>query len=344
MSHRPALSNRRSAMPILGRLIIVLPVLLLVNFSRGAAQPEYTPASSIQVNETLYATADSYLSQVAPTRKLRRRDRSPDRPFRKRLRLPDHHPVRPVLHPDRRHDQLSHVADVHADQRAATEPASAESAYQVWPHRNMGGVSNLWSETGVNWNNQPATYAADDAASTVSTSDGWNNIGVTTTVRQWIENGASRNGLTLKGDGKSAWWTIFWSKEVTAAYRPRLVINYTPARNRHSHRHSNAHGYPDADSYPDADNYPHGHVDSYPHANRYPYGDNHPHADGHPHPHARAPALWEAAPARCGSTRIRTPGSILRSRRCVTARRAGCGWQTAAATSPKCCCTSRWRA
>lgn len=228
MSHRPALSNRRSAMPILGLLIIVLPVLLLVNFSRGAAQPEYTPASSIQVNETLYATADSYLSQVAPTGNY---GAVTDLLIGRSASGYDY---RIIIQFD-----LSSIptgATINSAtlqmytqiNRAATEPAGAESAYQVWPHRNMGGVSNLWSETGVNWNNKPATYAADDAASTVSTSDGWNNIGVTAAVRQWIENGASRNGLTLKGDGSSAWWTIFWSKEVTAAYRPRLVINYTP--------------------------------------------------------------------------------------------------------------------
>ena len=41
-----------------------------------------------------------------------------------------------------------------------------------------------------------------------------------------MENGASKNGLTLKGDGASAWFTSFRSREAAADYRPRLVVDY----------------------------------------------------------------------------------------------------------------------
>ena len=110
---------------------------------------------------------------------------------------------------------------------AAAVPDAPESVNQVYAHRNVGGVTNLWTEGGVTWNTKPNRYAADDAPTTVGSTNGWQNISVTNAVRQWVENGASKNGLTLKGDGASAWFTSFRSREAAADYRPRLVVDYT---------------------------------------------------------------------------------------------------------------------
>ena len=110
---------------------------------------------------------------------------------------------------------------------AAAAPDAPESVNQVYVHRNVGGITNLWTEGGVTWNTTPARYAADDAPSTVGTANGWHYITVTSAVRQWVENSASKNGLTLKGDSASAWSTSFRSKEAGADYRPRLVVDYT---------------------------------------------------------------------------------------------------------------------
>lgn len=106
--------------------------------------------------------------------------------------------------------------------------AAPDSAYQVFPHRVVGGVAGAWIETGVTWNSKPSTYAADDAATTVNTNNGWHNIIVTNAMRQWVENGATNAGLTLRGDGSSTWWTVFLSRENGVTYRPRLVISYSP--------------------------------------------------------------------------------------------------------------------
>lgn len=120
----------------------------------------------------------------------------------------------------------SATVQMYADVALAAADAP-EAAYQVTANRNAGGITNLWTEGGVTWNNKPDRYVADDAASTVGASSGWQSITVTNAVRQWIQNSASQNGLTLRGDGSSAWFTSFRSRELGATYHPRLVVDYT---------------------------------------------------------------------------------------------------------------------
>lgn len=120
----------------------------------------------------------------------------------------------------------SATVQMYADVALAAANAP-EAAYQVTAQRNVGGVSNLWTEGGVTWNTKPDRSVADDAASTVGASNGWYSITVTNAVRQWIQNGAAQNGLTLRGDGSSAWVSSFRSRELGAAYHPRLVVDYT---------------------------------------------------------------------------------------------------------------------
>lgn len=108
----------------------------------------------------------------------------------------------------------------------AAVPAAAN---QVYVHRNAGGLPNVWTEAGVTWNNKPSTVAADDGPGLVDKTEAWNSITVTAAVRQWVQNGAANNGLTLKGDGSTAWLMFLASRELQAGgFAARLLVSYTP--------------------------------------------------------------------------------------------------------------------
>lgn len=107
--------------------------------------------------------------------------------------------------------------------------AAPAAANQVYVHRNAGGLPNVWTEAGVTWNNKPSTVAADDGPGLVDKTDAWNTLTVTAAVRQWVQNGAANNGLTLKGDGSTTWLMLLASRELQAeSFAPRLLVSYTP--------------------------------------------------------------------------------------------------------------------
>ncbi len=207
--------------------IAVLSILCAAAITDDVARAQEAAPAGVLTNETLYATADTYVSALAPTENY---GTVTDLIIGRSASGYDY---RIIIQFDLSSIPAGSSINSATLQMytminmAAAGSDTPDSAYQVWPHRNVGGVSNAWIETGVTWNSKPSTYAADDAASTVSTANGWNNIAATNAVRQWVENGAAKNGLTLKGDGSSAWSTYFLSRETPATYRPRLVISYS---------------------------------------------------------------------------------------------------------------------
>jgi hypothetical protein len=225
--------RRSSVTPFLFSLGLILAVLAALTFGREPAQPASAAASGIEASDTLYPAADAYVSEFAPDTNygtitdLTVGNSASSYEYHILIRF-DLTPIPAGSTINSATLQVYSMVNL-----AAAEPDAGASAYQVWPHRNAGGVSNLWSETGAigapaaTWNTKPSVYAADDAASTVGANNGWYNITATNAVRQWVTNGASNNGFTLKGDGAAVWFASFQSRESGASYRPRLVVSYT---------------------------------------------------------------------------------------------------------------------
>ena len=91
--------------------------------------------------------------------------------------------------------------------------------------------TDSWTETGVNWDNQPGFTTSQGASVTMPGSYGWVNWDVTDITQSWVD-GMPNCGFVMK-DG---WETqgvnrvaLFYSKEYAGtSYAPRLVVEYTP--------------------------------------------------------------------------------------------------------------------
>lgn len=87
-------------------------------------------------------------------------------------------------------------------------------------------LASDWSETGVNWNNEPQWTDIDDRASVGSALE-WYEWDVRAEVQAWAD-GTPNYGLEIIGDERvQERERAFYSRETTTAYFPRLVVDYT---------------------------------------------------------------------------------------------------------------------
>ena len=232
MTNRPILRRRSQlASPSLWLFTLILLILGVVvigpSFAQspdasGAAKP-LAPAG-VQVQETLYPTADAYVTAKNPTANygtvtylnIGRTASGYDQHILIRFDL-SAIPAGATI------SSATLQLYTEINLAGAAAPAGApDAAGQVWPHRISGGVAGAWIETSVTWNSQPSYLAsADDAPTTVTLSNGWHDVTVTQAVKRWVEDGASNSGFLLRGDHSSTWYTLFLSRENSASVRPR---------------------------------------------------------------------------------------------------------------------------
>ncbi len=230
MHTRTSASRAMRRLSPLGLLIIALLILSAWAIAPEVARAQGRAPAGAQVSETLYPTADAYVSQYAPTTNygaltdlyVGRTSSEYDSWTLIRFDLSSI-PTGVTIN--------SATLQMYTMVNLAAAGDLPAAAYQVYAYRTRAGTkTEYWVETVVTWNNQPTTEAtADDPPSTVDSSDGWHDLTVTAAVKQWAENGAANYGFTLKGDGVSAWPAPFQalSREAAATYRPRLVISYS---------------------------------------------------------------------------------------------------------------------
>ncbi len=83
-----------------------------------------------------------------------------------------------------------------------------------------------WTESGVNWANQPPVTSIDKSNG-VGTTPQYYDWDVTGLAQAWVENPATNFGLELRSETEgSVGWRGFASRESAPAYRPQLVIDY----------------------------------------------------------------------------------------------------------------------
>jgi len=84
-------------------------------------------------------------------------------------------------------------------------------------------ANTSWSETGVNYNNRPASGATAIGSLTVSGPTGrWYTIDLTSYAQAQRAAGATRIAIALKGKTDTLPYVTFSSRESTA--RPQLLI------------------------------------------------------------------------------------------------------------------------
>ena len=213
---------------------LALPALLLLNtladqppVQAQEIGPAAGPPASAAATATLDAVSDTYVNEVAPdatagslTELYAGRLATGDRRELIRFDLSSI-PAGSTIH--------SATLTLYAVFNMAAASDAPAAANQVYAVRNTAS----WKEATVSWNTRPATAAAaDDTPTKVDPgSAAQYDLAVTGAVRQWITNGATNNGFTLRGDGSSTWPTLMltYSRESsTAAQRPKLVVSYTP--------------------------------------------------------------------------------------------------------------------
>jgi hypothetical protein len=94
-------------------------------------------------------------------------------------------------------------------------------------------ITSPWTETGVNWNNQPRYTNSGGDIATMPSSYGWVTWNVKDIVQSWI-NGTPNYGLLLRDSGDPQATinkiALFFARECAdSSYAPRLVINYSEA-------------------------------------------------------------------------------------------------------------------
>jgi hypothetical protein len=91
------------------------------------------------------------------------------------------------------------------------------------------GVSNTtWSETGITWNNKPASGAAVGDLTVAGTTPQWYELDVTSYVRQQKIAGASAVSFALTAPTSTDAWIVFNSDEASSN-RVELAVVHTPA-------------------------------------------------------------------------------------------------------------------
>jgi hypothetical protein len=81
----------------------------------------------------------------------------------------------------------------------------------------------LWSETGVNWGNQPAVTGGVD----ISSGAGWLDWDVTSLVQTMMSG--TNNGFLIRDAAEGASGLQVFNSRESTTNQPQLVITYTQA-------------------------------------------------------------------------------------------------------------------
>ncbi len=102
--------------------------------------------------------------------------------------------------------------------------------YNNSPNDDFGvyRITASWSESSVNWTNQPAHYATAYDSKHV-TGGGWYSWDLTTLVQEWVSGTYTNYGFKLirANEGGGSWPYFVSSDYATASNRPKLTVNYT---------------------------------------------------------------------------------------------------------------------
>lgn len=107
---------------------------------------------------------------------------------------------------------------------AEEEPVNGpDDAFYAWPWR----VGATWTETAVTWHNQPVAGSLGDPPTDLSAGGPWFGWNVTNIVRSWVTDGVPNHGFRLQSDEVTTGTYSFYTRNTSADFVPRLVINYT---------------------------------------------------------------------------------------------------------------------
>jgi hypothetical protein len=87
-----------------------------------------------------------------------------------------------------------------------------------------GVPATTWTETGMNWNNKPASGALLRTVNVVSTTGAWYEWDVTDYVRAELSAGRSAVSFALKSTAATNYQVTFNSREAAGTSAPRLVV------------------------------------------------------------------------------------------------------------------------
>jgi hypothetical protein len=95
------------------------------------------------------------------------------------------------------------------------------------PHR-LQRIESPWAENTVTWNTEP-DWGPAYANTTIDSEVGWYEWEITDLVTEWAAGTVTNHGMQIIGDEgpERARERVFYSREITAAGSPRLVIDYT---------------------------------------------------------------------------------------------------------------------
>lgn len=198
-------------------LVMLLPAAAIGGVPAAAAPS--APAETTDV-ATFYATADSYVSQSAPNDNYGnlsyfyvRRDAEGDEDHAliafDTSTLPDNIVV------------VSATLRLYSEINLRQPNAPAD----VLPVQPEAALSS-WTETGVTWNNRPASSDLGDPA--VNYQVGWQHFDVTNIVQGWVDGSVTNYGMVLTPGARVEGWAFYWDRSHDTA-GPRLTVEYEDA-------------------------------------------------------------------------------------------------------------------
>jgi hypothetical protein len=89
-------------------------------------------------------------------------------------------------------------------------------------------LSADWSETGVDWDNQPAyTTTAAISLSISTNTQAWRSFNITNLIKDIVNNGRTYYGILLRQPGsESNNEKMFFSRNTGTDYTPQLLVDY----------------------------------------------------------------------------------------------------------------------
>lgn len=98
---------------------------------------------------------------------------------------------------------------------------------------NIARVTEDWTESGVNWNNQPAStglYLAEDAPPPGV--GNWTDWDITSLVQEWVNLAYPNYGLQIVNNNEGSWridWRFYNRRYDSGQYATYIEIEYEPA-------------------------------------------------------------------------------------------------------------------
>lgn len=126
------------------------------------------------------------------------------------------------------------IVDARLSLYFATQNNFGDTAHSSLTHSDecvIQRVTGPWSETNVNWNNQPATTTNDEVVipQSVTGTDDYLNLNVTSMVQQMIGNSSPNYGFMVKATNETPYARMFFASgdNPDSLKHPTLSITYT---------------------------------------------------------------------------------------------------------------------